>query len=66
MPVFTPGSNPRCLPAAAYRRGSCVCIDHPANERARARGVVSKNKLSLLLSRFICMADFETPERSIP
>ena len=33
MPVFTPGSNPRCLPAAAYRRGSCVCIDHPATFR---------------------------------
>ena len=35
MPVFTPGSNPRCLPAAAYRRGSCVCIDHPATNAPR-------------------------------
>jgi len=36
MPVFTPGSNPRRLPAAACRRGSCVCIDHSAKNGPRA------------------------------
>ena len=70
MPVFTPGSNPRRLPAAACRRGSCEFIDHPTkNSLARAAAVRSgtaKKKLSLLLSRFICITDFETPERNIP
>ena len=42
MPVFTPGSNPRRLPAAACRRGSCEFIDHPAkNSLARAAAVHS-------------------------
>ena len=42
MPVFTPGSNPRRLPAAACRRGSCEFIDHPTkNSLARAAAVRS-------------------------
>ena len=60
MPVFTPGSNPRRLPAAARRRGSCVCIDHPATNAPRVSKNVSKNKLSLLLSRFICIFPLRT------
>ena len=60
MPVFTPGSNPRRLPAAARRRGSCVCIDHPATNAPRVSENVSKNKLSLLLSRFICIFPLRT------
>ena len=46
MPVFTPGSNPRCLPAAAYRRGSCVCIDHPATNAPRARRPFEKQTVA--------------------
>ena len=41
MPVFTPGSNPRRLPAAR-RRGSCVCIDHPATNAPRFRKTFRK------------------------
>ena len=57
----TLGASPRRRTAAGRAYVSII----PRRTR-RARGVLSKNKLSLLLSRFICMADFETPERSIP
>lgn len=72
MPVFTPGSNPRRLPAAACRRGSWF-LSSSREEQPRARGggtlgnrQKKKKKMSLLLSRFICITDFETPERNIP
>ena len=58
----TLGASPRRRAAAGRAYVSII----PRRTRRAFRTNVSKNKLSLLLSRFICMADFETPERSIP
>ena len=58
----TLGASPRRRAAAGR---ACVSIIPRRTDRARRRRETPK-RMSLLLSRFVCITDFETPERNIP
>ena len=56
MPVFTPGSNPRRLPAAACRRGSWFLSSSRRDGSRRRRGAARRR--GHVPTRFLCFCRF--------